>query len=39
MVQTLRENAKTDFNVESAPGQGTRATFGLVHKPPMQKPN
>jgi PAS domain S-box-containing protein len=39
MVQTLRENAKTDFNVESAPGQGIRATFGLVHKPPLQKPN
>jgi two-component sensor histidine kinase len=39
MVQTLRENAKTDFNVESAPARGVRATFGLVHKPPMQKPN
>ena len=39
MVQTLRENAKTDFNVESAPGQGTRVTFKLVHTPQVTTVN
>jgi len=39
MVQTLRENAKTDFNVESAPSEGTRVTFKLVHTPHVNKVN
>jgi hypothetical protein len=29
IVQTLRENAKTDFNVESAPGRGVRVTMNI----------
>ena len=30
VVQTLRENTKTDLNVETAPGKGTRVTIGFV---------
>jgi PAS domain S-box-containing protein len=29
IVQTLRENAKTDFNVETAPGRGVRVTMNM----------
>lgn len=39
IVQCLRENATTDINVETAPGNGTRVTISLVHKPRVQKPN
>lgn len=39
IVQSLRENAKTDLKVESAPGKGTRVTISLVHKPRVKKPN
>jgi two-component sensor histidine kinase len=39
IVQTLCENARTDFNVETAPGKGTRVTIDFVHKPPLPKPN
>jgi PAS domain S-box-containing protein len=39
IVQSLRENAKTDFNVETAPGKGTRVTVAFVHMPPVNKPN
>jgi PAS domain S-box-containing protein len=39
IVQTLRENAKTDFNVVSAPGMGTQITIGLVHTPPGKTSN
>jgi PAS domain S-box-containing protein len=33
IVQTLKENVKTDVTVESAPGKGTRVTFGFVYSP------
>jgi PAS domain S-box-containing protein len=39
IVQTLRENAKTDLAVESAPGQGTRITIDFEHKAKLPKPN
>jgi two-component sensor histidine kinase len=39
ILQTLRENATTDFQVESSPGKGMRVTIGIVHKPTRQKPN
>jgi PAS domain S-box-containing protein len=39
IVQSLRENAETGFNVETAPGKGTRATIAFVHKPPANRPN
>lgn len=32
IVQTLRENAKTDFNVESAPEKGVRVTMNVDRK-------
>lgn len=32
ILRTLQENAKTDFNVESAGGKGTRVTINLVNK-------
>ena len=32
MLQTLRENVKADFNVETAPGNGMRVTIQFVHK-------
>jgi PAS domain S-box-containing protein len=31
IVQTLRENATTDINVESSAGKGTRVTISFVH--------
>jgi PAS domain S-box-containing protein len=37
ILQTLRENAETDFQVESSPSNGTRVTIGIVHKPSRQK--
>jgi PAS domain S-box-containing protein len=39
ILQTLRENVKTDFNVESARGKGTVVTIAFVHKAPLNKPN
>lgn len=39
IVQCLRENAKTDLSVDSAPGNGTRVTISFVHKPRAKKPN
>ena len=39
IVQTLRENAKTDLNVESAPGKGVRVTITFDHRTPARKPN
>jgi two-component sensor histidine kinase len=39
IVQCLRENAKTELDVETAPGKGTRVTIGLTHKPRLNKPN
>ena len=39
ILQSLRENAMIDFTVESAPGNGTRATINLVHKAALRKSN
>jgi PAS domain S-box-containing protein len=39
ILQTLRENAKTGFMVETGPGKGTRMTIDFVHQSPVQKPN
>ena len=39
IVQSLQENAKTDFDVETVPGKGTRVTIGFVHTPQVDKPN
>lgn len=39
VVQCLQENAKTEFNVETAPGKGTRVMIAFAHKPPVNKPN
>jgi hypothetical protein len=39
ILQTLRENVNTDFNVESARGKGMRVTITFVHKPPLNRPN
>lgn len=36
ILTTLRENAQTDFDVDSAPGMGTRVTIKLGHKPPVK---
>ena len=39
ILQTLRENAKTDFVVESARGSGMRVTIAFTHKAPLNRPN
>jgi PAS domain S-box-containing protein len=39
ILQSLRENVETDFNVESARGKGTRVTITFTHKAPLNKPN
>ncbi len=39
IVQTLRENAKTELQVESAPGHGTRITINFQHKSKLPKLN
>jgi PAS domain S-box-containing protein len=39
VLQTLRENAVTDFKVESAPGEGMRATIEFSHKPTPPAPH
>ena len=39
MVQTPRENTKTDLDVESAPGKGVRVTMSFDHKPLARKTN
>lgn len=36
IVQTLRENAKTDFNVESTPEKGVRVTMNVNRKTPAR---
>jgi two-component sensor histidine kinase len=38
IVQTLRENAKTDFNVESAPDKGVRVTMNVDRKIAARNP-
>ena len=37
IVQTLRENTRTDFNVETAPDEGVRVTITFDHKPLARK--
>ena len=37
IVQTLRENTRTDLQVESAPGQGMRVTISFDHRLPPRK--
>jgi PAS domain S-box-containing protein len=39
VLQSLQENAETDFNVESTAGSGLRVTFTLKHKAPSRKAN
>jgi len=39
VMQTLRENARTTFEVESAPSRGTRVTIGFVHSASAGKAN
>lgn len=39
ILQTLRENVKTDFSVESSPGKGLRVTMGFAHQPQLKKSN
>jgi PAS domain S-box-containing protein len=39
IVQTLRENTRTDLNVETAPGKGVRVTVSFDHKVPARKIN
>jgi two-component sensor histidine kinase len=39
IVQTLRENTKTDFNIATAPGKGVRVTLAFDHKRPPRKAN
>ena len=39
ILQSLRENVKTDFSVESSQGKGMRATITFVHHPQLKKSN
>jgi PAS domain S-box-containing protein len=39
IVQTLKENAKTDFNVQSAPGRGVRVTMNVDRKLVARNPS
>lgn len=39
ILQTLRENANTQFAIESAAGKGVRATISFTHTPALRKPN
>jgi hypothetical protein len=39
ILQSLQENAKTDFAVESARGKGTRVTICLGYKVARPKSN
>jgi len=39
ILQTLRENAEVDFQVESRPGEGMCVTIGIAHRPKTQRPN
>jgi two-component sensor histidine kinase len=39
VLQSLRENAKSEFNVESARDQGTRITITFTHRVAPSKPN
>jgi PAS domain S-box-containing protein len=39
ILQTLRENAQTDVQIETRPGAGLRVTLGIVHKATLPKFN
>ena len=39
IVQTLRENTRTDLNVETAPNKGVRVTMSFEHKMVARKAN
>jgi PAS domain S-box-containing protein len=39
VLQTLRENATTNFKIDSAPGKGMRITIDFMHQPPVRKAN
>lgn len=39
ILTTLRENAKTEFKVETNPGKGTRMTIDLIHNVAVPKIN
>ncbi len=39
ILQSLRENVKTDFNVESSPGKGLRVTIAFAHSPQLKRSN
>jgi PAS domain S-box-containing protein len=39
ILQSLRENANTDFRIESAQGKGLRATIEFVQRPPGKSVN
>ncbi len=39
ILQSLRENAKANFSVESSPGKGVRVTIAFVHHPQLKKAN
>jgi two-component sensor histidine kinase len=39
ILQSLQENALTEFHVDSTPGKGVRVTIGLTHKAPVVKTN
>ncbi len=39
ILQSLRENVKLDFSLESDKGKGVRATIGFVHDPKLKKSN
>jgi len=39
ILQSLRENVKTDFAVESKQGEGLRVTIAFVHHPDLKKSN
>ncbi len=39
ILQSLKENAKTGVNVESAPGKGVRVTLTFVQRPVLNRPN
>ena len=39
ILQSLRENVKTEFEVESARGEGMRVTITFTHNAPVKRPN
>ena len=39
VLQSLRENSKTDVDVESDPGKGSRVSLTFAHNMPAAKPN